>query len=85
MAESLEELDSYSAPIPLRFAEDFSDPTQDTVLQWHIRGCQHCSQGVTEPPRRFGVSNQSRYCPEFWEIVDDYAEYDGQYAMRGNP
>jgi hypothetical protein len=85
MADSLEEIESYSADIPLKFAEDFSDPSLDTVLQWHIRNCQHCSQGVTEVPPRFGVSAWSRYCAEYWEIVQDYAEYDGHYAMRGNP
>lgn len=85
MPDSLEEIESYSAPIPLKFAEDFGDPDLDTVLQWHLNVCQRCSESVAAPPPPFGVSAKSRYCTDYWEIVGDYAEYDGRYAMRGNP
>lgn len=83
--DELDEEDSYSAPVALKFAEDFSDPTLTEVTVWHIVRCQRCSQGVTEGPGRFGVSQRSRYCEEYWEIIDEYSEYEGHYAMRGNP
>jgi hypothetical protein len=89
MLDEFDEVETYSTAYdsaqPLKFAEDFGDPSLDTVLHWHIRVCHKCSQGVAGPPLRFGESNRSRFCTDYFEIIGDYAEYDGRYAMRGNP
>jgi hypothetical protein len=40
------------------------------VLTWHLQLCEGC------PVDR---------CLEYWEIVEEYGEYERNYAWKGNP
>lgn len=69
---------------PLVFSTDFNDPDLGTVLMWHISLCPPCQAAMWQQPP---VANgkPSRMCREYQEIIQEYSEYEGQYAMRGNP
>jgi hypothetical protein len=67
----------------LVFSSDFNDPPLSDVLMWHIGLCAQCSARMWDKPPAFG--QPSRMCAEYQEIIEEYAEYEGQYAMRGNP
>lgn len=68
----------------LVFSEDLNDPTLYETLQWHIKLCLHCKLGLTKPPPDFGFAD-TRHCAEYYEIVEEYGEYETQYAWKGNP
>lgn len=65
-------------------SRDLGDPTLDEVLQWHMRLCALCALAVKTPPAMFGIK-RTAFCPEYWEIINDYREYEGEYAWKGNP
>lgn len=72
-----------TVPIPIpEFKSSFSDPEMGTVLHWHLRLCSRC-----DPERKvYGFGRRAEaFCDEYWEIIAEYAEYEGHYAMRGNP
>lgn len=63
-------------------SEDFNDPPMGIVLHWHLQHCSRC-----DPDRKvfkFGQRSEA-FCDEYWGIVAEYAEYEGHYAMVGNP
>lgn len=68
----------------LLFSEDFNDPTLYETLQWHMTKCLHCKLGMTKPPPEFG-HRDTRHCDEYYQIVEEYGEYETQYAWKGNP
>jgi hypothetical protein len=43
---------------------------QHDMLQWHYKQCESCSSSPVGP------------CAEYFEIISEYAEYEG-YAIRG--
>lgn len=68
----------------LLFSEDFNDPTLYETLQWHMSKCAYCTEGMTKPPPEFGHKD-TRHCDEYYQIVEEYGEYELQYAWKGNP
>lgn len=75
---SLTSQEKYKLP----YSADYSDPNLGTVLHWHLSLCGRC-----DPERkvyRFGRRAEA-FCPEYWEIVKEYADYEGHYGMMGNP
>jgi hypothetical protein len=66
------------------FSEDFGDPTLYEMLQWHMRHCEFCSHGMTQSPPQFGVQD-TRHCSEYYEIAEEYSEYERVYISQGNP
>lgn len=63
-------------------SKDFGDPEIGTVLEWHIKHCGHCD--LNSSPGIFGKA-ATNFCPEYWEIVAEYSEYEVDYAWKGNP
>jgi hypothetical protein len=60
------------------------DPEIGIVLSWHIVNCSLCSE-YAKMARPLPFGSPASFCPEYWEIVDEYSEYERNYAMRGNP
>jgi hypothetical protein len=65
-------------------SSDFGDPTLYETLNWHIFHCDWCKWGLKEPPPPFGHTDL-RHCPEYYEIVAEYSDYERDYALKGNP
>ncbi|SRR5713226_5735704 len=63
-------------------SKDLGDPDLGTVLDWHMYHCDICY--VRNTPAIFG-RRPSNFCDEYWEIVQEYADYEIQYAWKGNP
>ena len=64
--------------------ETFHDPTLYEVLQWHITLCAICTTGLSMPPPAFGTAD-SRHCREYYDIAEEYSEYERYYVSWGNP
>lgn len=60
------------------------DPTLHEVLQWHQSICSHCILGSKLNPPLFGRPD-NRKCVEYYEIVQEYSEYEATYIRQGNP
>jgi hypothetical protein len=60
------------------------DPTLHEVLQWHISLCGWCANGSLLKPPPFG-ERDNRKCPEYYEIVAEYSEYEATYIRWGKP
>jgi hypothetical protein len=75
---------SVRQPMLIRSAQlaSYGDPALHTVIQWHFSMCQECNTGSR--PSIFG-KRPDNLCPEYFEIIQEYAEYEGHYAMMGNP
>lgn len=65
-------------------SEDFGDPTLHEVLQWHIVHCFPCTNHQFDPPPAFGKADK-RHCEEYFEIVQEYSDYERDYVSKGNP
>lgn len=65
----------------------FNDPQMSDVLAWHRSLCEECialdSERENCPPPALGTRGFN--CDEWYEIIAEYAEYEGQYAFLGNP
>lgn len=75
---------SETEPIKILSSEDFGDPTMHEVLQWHISCCEWCKSMLDSPPPAFGMPD-NRHCPEYYEIVQEYSDYERDYISKGNP
>lgn|SRR5487761_1005677 len=64
--------------------ETFGDPTLYETLQWHMSLCHSCTRGRDQPPPAFGTRD-NRHCIEYYEIVEEYSEYERDYIRWGNP
>lgn len=62
--------------------ETFGDPTLYETLQWHLYQCPDCFPDEEPPP--FGVAD-NRHCAEYYEIAQEYSDYERDYIMKGNP
>ena len=71
-------------PIKILSSEDFGDPTLHEVLQWHMRICILCKFRADEPPPAFGKAD-TRHCQDYFAIIQDYSDYERDYASKGNP
>lgn len=60
------------------------DPTLHEVLSWHVPLCMWCYMGSNRNPPVFGTPDD-RKCPEYYEIVAEYSEYEATYIRMGNP
>lgn len=65
-------------------SSDYGDPTIAQVITWHIANCPLCLADLDKMPEPFGVKSR-RYCPEYWDIYEEYREYERDYALKGNP
>jgi hypothetical protein len=65
-------------------SESLGDPTLDAVLKWHVSICAWCAS-VIECPQVIPFGMRNPMCPEYLEIIQEYADYEGQYAWNGNP
>ena len=65
-------------------SDDYGDPTLYETLRWHISVCARCAQGEMQGPPAFG-KRDSRHCDEYYQIAQEYSEYEADYAMKGNP
>ena len=83
--EELDEIDQFnkgSSEFPT--SESLGDPPMDIVLRWHIANCEWCASIIeARIPLKFG--QKSEMCPEYMEIIEEYAEYEGKFAWLGNP
>lgn len=73
-----------SSPVELAslvFSSDI-DPDLNTVIRWHLANCTVCDPD--QPPPPFGMP-ATKYCDEYWEIIQEYADYEVKYAWKGNP
>jgi hypothetical protein len=64
--------------------QSYSDPDIGTVLRWHIEICAVCHQSLIARPAGFGRPAKV-FCSEYWEIIQEYSEYERLYAQMGNP
>lgn len=56
-------------------------PNLGEVLLWHLTLCSECQEYQAKATPR-GIGQRSEFCVEYWEIVTEYAEYEG-YSVRG--
>ena len=64
--------------------ETYGDPSFYEVAQWHIKLCEWCKNGQDKPPPAFGTKD-NRHCPEYYEIAEEYSDYERDYVKWGNP
>jgi hypothetical protein len=65
-------------------SKDLGDPDLGTVLQAHIDQCLQCVACTLLPPPAFGMPDK-RHCPEYFEIIQEYSDYERDYISKGNP
>lgn len=67
-------------------SESLGDPTMYATLRWHMRHCDHCTNGMnaTKSPPAFGARD-NRHCDEYYDIVQEYSDYERDYISKGNP
>lgn len=70
------------SPQRVVYSDELNDPDLGTVLQWHLSLCQICDP--TSPPSVFGV-RPANFCDEYFEIIQEYREWEGNYAWMGKP
>lgn len=66
--------------------ETFNDPSLYETLQWHMRNCDHCTNGMKDvkAPPAFGARD-NRHCDEYYQIAEEYSDYERDYISKGNP
>jgi hypothetical protein len=56
-------------------------PPLNDVLLMHLNGCEKCQESLKDKPvpnvRLMGM-RPSKLCSEWYEIIEDYAQYEGQ-------
>lgn len=73
-----------SEPLVFPRSEDFGDVSLYMFLQWHISVCVWCHSQLDITPPQFGVYDK-RHCPDYYEIIQEYSDYERDYISRGNP
>lgn len=64
--------------------ETYNDPSFYEVARWHVSKCDVCREGENKPPPAFGVLDP-RHCREYYEIAQEYSDYERDYIRWGNP
>lgn len=65
-------------------SEDYGDIPLYDFLQWHISRCGYCYQRQGWAPPQFGTAD-TRKCSEYYEIVQEYSDYERYYISRADP
>ncbi len=84
LSESSQEQESSDTSLVIPSSSDFGDLPLYDFLRWHISVCEWCNSGENQPPPQFGKQDH-RKCPEYFEIVQEYSDYERIYIHDGNP
>jgi len=65
-------------------SSDLGDLSLYDFLQWHISVCPHCAEHLNDAPPKWGVAD-NRHCQDYYDITQEYSDYERDYISRGNP
>jgi hypothetical protein len=71
-------------PSEIVSSKELGDPTLGEVLQQHIERCVQCAASIQQLPTPFGMPNK-RHCQEYFDIIQEYSDYERDYISKGKP